>query len=705
MTRPRERRPAPPRPAPARSAPAAAVSLARLHGAAAPSGPWIDRAVLAVLAVFAIASLAMVFGPHDVGDVFTETDFYGAYAEGARYWQRLHIDPSRYGVVGPVFELVLGLVGFVVSDLFVAAQLISVAAMTFGLFAWQRAIRAMSSPLAGLLALVLLAANAQIYRYAWAASTDALAFGLLGAGLAAAFGALGRAGLFSAGLLVGLSFLTRYSGLVMVPVLAGSLLLGWTGLPRGQRLRATLRFALGFAAITLPWVLVSVASGQKFVMQWHHNLAYDTYARWQGVPWDLYQRDMQSKFPTLWSVLSQHPAMVAERLLLNLREHAWFDMRDVAGWALVVPAAVGLVLAAWDRTLRRMLPLLAFAVLLYLLLVPIFHSPRYSMALLPAYAALAAWSFASPRFALPLAPRGGWLKPWLVLVPLVFALLANARATARTLDQLPHEARQLAERMRGSMRPSDLVLARKAHFAFHAGITPMSFPFTDSLPQLGAYAREHEVRWLYFSWLELELRPQFAFLLDTTSRVPGLTVRAIDDRHRAVLYEIGPGFGLMPAWYRDLTARGLFNARAAVRVKEDDVRSRLILALWEREQGRPENAQRWLDEALVYAKDDDGVRMVRADNLLRTGRAAEAEREFRDLLQRSPEETGLANGLAWSLHAQARAAEAAQLWRPLLERTDDPTTLRAMMQAFAASGDGAAAQAAAARLRAAGGTP
>lgn len=667
--------------------------------------PWIDAAVNAVLALFALASLAMVFGPHDVGDVFTETDFYGAYAEGARHWQRLHIDPSRYGVVGPVFELVLGLVGFVVNDLFLAAQLISVAAMTFGLFAWQRAIRAMTSPLAGLLAMTLLAANAQIYRYAWSASTDALAFALLGAGLAAALGALGRAGTLAAGVLVGLSFLTRYSGLVLVPVGVLALAFGWTGLARGQRMRAALRFLLGFALVTAPWVLVSLASGQKFQMQWHHNLAYDTYARWQGVPWDLYQRDMQSKFPTLWSVLSQHPPMVFERLLLNLREHAWFDMRDVAGWALVVPALLGLALAWRDGMLRRLSPLLAFSLLLYLLLVPIFHSPRYSMALLPGWAALAAWAFASPRFALPMGARGGWLKPWLVLVPLVFALLANARASARTLDQLPREARRIADRMRGSMRPGDRVLARKAHFAFHAGVTPLSFPFTDSLPPLGAYAHEQGVRWLYYSWIELELRPQFAFLLDTSAHVPGLTPRAVSEQHPAVLYEIGPEFGRMPDWYRDLTARGLYNARAAVRVKEDDVRSRLILALWEREQGRPQNAQRWLDEALAHAETDDGVRVLRADNLLRTGRAPEAEREFRDLLVRSPEDPSVINGLAWSLHAQARAAEAAQVWRPLLTSMQDPTTLRAMAQAFTASGDAASAQEATARLRAAGGTP
>lgn len=702
MSRRRDHRPSP---APKPPSPPRAAAPRTLHAAAEAAVPWADRAALAVLVVFALASLAMILGPHSVGDAFTETDFYGAYAEGARNWQRLSVDFARYGVVGPVFEIVLGLVGFVVWDLFLAAQLISLAAMTLGLHAWHRAIRAQTSPLAGLLALLLLAANAQIYRHAWAATTDALAFALIGGSFAALMGALGRAGVRIAGVLAGLAFLTRYTGIVLLPAGLLAILLGWTGIHRGLRARAVGGFALGFAAIVLPWVAASLMSGQKFTMQFHHNLAYDAYARWQGIPWDLYQRDMQSRFPTLASVFQEQPRLVIDRLIVNLREHALFDMRDVAGWAVVVPALLGLLLAWREGRLLRLMPLLVFSLMLYLLLVPIFHSPRYSMTLLPAWTALAAVFLASPRFALAFGPRGAWLKPWLVLVPLTLTLSANATATARTLDQLPREARVLADRIRPSVRPGERVLARKAHFAFHAGLTPLSFPFSDSLPVLARYVHEHDVRWIYYSWLELELRPHFAFLLDTTAQVPGLTVRGVSRDHPAVLYEVGPEFGAMPGWYRDIVQRGIHNARAAVDVKKDDVRSRIILALWEREQGRPQNAMRYLDEAVALPASDDGVRMLWADNLFRTGRAPQAEREFRSLLEKNPGDASLHQALGWSLHAQGRAAEAAAQWRPLVPGMEDPATLRAMVMAFRASGDEVAARAAAAKLAQLGSAP
>src|SRR6185436_8212269 len=58
--------------------------------AAALRGPWtlsprtariFQRLAYGVAALYGLALLAMVFGPHKIGDVFAETDFYGGYAE------------------------------------------------------------------------------------------------------------------------------------------------------------------------------------------------------------------------------------------------------------------------------------------------------------------------------------------------------------------------------------------------------------------------------------------------------------------------------------------------------------------------------------------------------------------------------------------------------------------------------------------------
>src|SRR5215475_10454788 len=78
---------------------------------AADSGSrWALRLAWILLALFGIALLVIALGPHKVGDNFAETDFYGGYADGARALQRGRLDPARYGVVGPGYEVALALV-------------------------------------------------------------------------------------------------------------------------------------------------------------------------------------------------------------------------------------------------------------------------------------------------------------------------------------------------------------------------------------------------------------------------------------------------------------------------------------------------------------------------------------------------------------------------------------------------------------------
>jgi len=95
-----------------------------------PAGRGISRAacVRLLIALVAIVLLGAALGPHRIGDYFAETDFYGDYARGAGLIQHGRLIPARYGVVGPVYELTLALVGFLIRDLFLAAKLISVAA-------------------------------------------------------------------------------------------------------------------------------------------------------------------------------------------------------------------------------------------------------------------------------------------------------------------------------------------------------------------------------------------------------------------------------------------------------------------------------------------------------------------------------------------------------------------------------------------------
>ena len=124
------------------------------------------------------------------------------------------------------------------------------------------------------------------------------------------------------------------------------------------------------------------------------------FAHARGITWDEYQRTLQPQFHNLWQVITRDPGAVASRMLFNVTDHLRLDARDLLAWPNALCAALGLAFGALDGNLKRLWPVWLTGALLFLTLVPVFYSERYSLSLLPVYATLAATAFASPLLAL-----------------------------------------------------------------------------------------------------------------------------------------------------------------------------------------------------------------------------------------------------------------------------------------------------------------
>ncbi|MCE9627686.1 MAG: glycosyltransferase family 39 protein, partial [Candidatus Eisenbacteria bacterium] len=544
-----------------------------LHAGAPDALPqWLTWAGWAIVAGYALAALFMALGPHTVGDVFTETDFYGSYGPGARALLQGHLDPSHYGVVGPMFEFMLAALGLVIHDLFTAAELLAVISMTATLAFWHSLLTRRANAGVAFVALLFMAGNAQFFRFGWSATTDAPALALQSAALWTLFGArdgaasLRRVGV--AGLIAGLAFLTRYNSIALLLAGAMAVALGWDGSERGTRARRALVFAAGFVAPVAPWMAWSASHGGAVRFQLHHNIAYEVFAKPHGIVWDLYERDLEPQFPTPWSVLARDPVAVVSRMFFNLFDHFKLDAfggdkrTALTGAPFALAAMAGAWLAFKDGLLPRLRSILLAMLWLFLTLVPAQHSERYSLAVLPAWALFAGALFASPRFAA--AFNGVWLKALLIPVVLAPGLMVTRAFSERVINQLPVEVLSAAEQIKPLVKPGEKVLARKPHFAWYAGLTPLTLPLADTLSQWGDAARQTGARWLYFSWPEAQMRPRFEWLLDSTSTAPGLTVRAATEHWPAVVYEIGPAFGQEPAWIGNDTLEAVHRARARV---------------------------------------------------------------------------------------------------------------------------------------------
>jgi 4-amino-4-deoxy-L-arabinose transferase-like glycosyltransferase len=561
------------------SPPRSREASARAPAAERRERSWAERvpavARWAIVVLFVAALIPVLLFLHPVGDYFVETDFYGGYAPGVHALWAHGPDPARYGVVGPVYELVLGAIGASGLDLFRLAQFLSLASMAGAIALWASWAERRVHPGLGWIVALLCATNPTLVRYAYTASTDAFALFLVSAAFVALFPAVATPRAMAiAGLLAGVATLTRYTGIVLVPLgLAVALWPGRSSPWHRQRARAATAFGLGVLAVFGPWWGFTLARGAPPPLRFYHNLAYDVYARARGITWDDYQLTLEKEFPSLRSVIERDPGAVVSRLAWNVIDHA----REAAR-ALWLPALAVLALMGAALGLARRVPgavaAFGFGALFYAALVPAFYANRYHAVLVPPAAALAAFALAHPKglpglfgAAAPASARagkrasGGFARGVLAAIAILAlgaTAVLQARATvADTRDvaaQVPSELPALGKALRDDWKGSGAprLVARKPHLSYYGHAEPVPFPDLYSLEEFATFTHEQKADYVFVSWPEALLRPPFAFLLVPEFAPAGLELVSASPNGRAALYRVTPEFGSrMPDWYPD----------------------------------------------------------------------------------------------------------------------------------------------------------
>ena len=636
-----------------------------------------------------LALVALALGPHRVGDYYTESDFYGGYAPGALRIQSGHLDASRYGVVGPVYDAVLALVGRLTGGLFAAAQAISIASAAGALLLWYALLRRRSGAPLALAALAFLATNATFLRYGASATTDMLAFALVAAASYMALAARGRAAPLAAGALIAVAALTRYGAIVLLPGALACYL--WLAPAPGMpKWRAAGLCAAGFAAIAGPWLVVALRAGVAPGSLLFHDIAYDVYARARGGTWAEYQAHLQPGFRSFADVVLRDPGALLRREAGNLAGHLRDDARVLLGWPVAATAALGLVLLAVDGMWRRPAPLALLGALQFLALVPATYSERYALVLLPFFAALAGAAVVSPRW--PKRARLGPLAPGSVLaaVPLALALTASVAAQREVLATVPNEVLPVAQALRAHARPGERVAAVKSHVAWYSGVAYVPLPVASRWADLAAGCARDSVTWLYYSWIEANNRPSFWYLLDPQAHAPGLERIAYERVKPAALYRIGPGFGAAPESLANEAARARAEARVlAVLPPGWGWRGHLSMAIESMERARYPEAFAHAG-AVVRERPEEamGWRLY-GDAGARLGQGEAAVTAFERALAIEPGDVRSRVLLGWVLLGLKRTDAAADAWRPALDQVNDRMTLTRMAQVYAFLGDAA----------------
>ncbi|HTM58066.1 MAG TPA: tetratricopeptide repeat protein, partial [Candidatus Udaeobacter sp.] len=565
----------------------------------------------------------------------------------------------------------------------------------------RRAMASAGAGPAGLMALAfaaLLAVNPTFDRYGYSATNDMLALGLTGASLLFLLAPLEdgpRRGLVLSGVLAALAAFTRYSAVALLP--AGVLALLFWPRSRVTRGGAITRFVAGFLIVALPWTAFAAARGHLPGAPLLQFFSFYTSPNSNRSVQDLAPTtpDSLRAYRSLGSMLGHDPAGLVRTMLGHIPQHLELEASETLGWPAATLGAIGLLFAILSRTALGLGPLLLIGAIQFLTLVPVFHSDRYALPLVPFELSLAAFALAMPRVRAR-SRAAALLAGAACVLAAAISLIRSVEAQREVRRLLPTETLEAGRALHRLATPASHVIARKGQIGYYAGLPVAPFPRFARLAELADYARSAHADFLFYSWYEAQLRPEFAWLLDSTAATPGLEVVHATANKKSVLYRMGDGFGRDPDWLGDPYQLRLHQSRALVGVLPDSIAApyRITLAVDALGKDEPAEAIEEIDQALRWRPAEPLAWQVRGEALMKQGQGREALESFTRSLALSPDDPEVRGDLGLAKLSLGDSAGAAGAWRGAIGGVTDVQILSEMMRLFDKLGDDARADSA-----------
>ncbi len=508
------------------------------------AGDW--RVALVLAASYTVILLIVAHFYHRVGDYGVETDFFWSYAPDARTIQGIlkgeggtfPIDGFR----GPMYPIALALMAFIVQDFFAAGVILGILCAGATLFLTHRLVLDFFGKVDALVVLLILATNSVFIQYSYSAGTD-MFFNLFATLAVYAFlKALNGEGfkwLVLASVATSVALLTRQNALFLI---VGFLLAHFALNPSRHPLKLLLLHALALVGIVLvlyaPYGFYTLQEKGKFFYSLNYlNIAKDLFGR--ETNWDTFWFKKSQEFQSLGDVIFADPVKFITNTLANIPSHFIGDMGELLSWFLGIFVMGGILAVSVQRTLTRVqVAYFIFAVLNFGVLLLTFYGTRFSLSLIAPYAVLAVLFFkwnAVPKavhYAIPIA--------------LAVVLFQSLQFHRQNIDSGPKEMLALREKFfeltarDSKTHYKEIIITRKPHIAYYLNLDMGGFPMAETYNELIAEARKLGASYLFYSYFEANLRPQFRFLFDVKNPPPDLEPMMTLANPPAVLYRIKP---------------------------------------------------------------------------------------------------------------------------------------------------------------------
>ena len=500
---------------------------------------------MGIAGLFFILMLIVSLKYHVVGDYNVETDFYWTYVPQAGQILAGTIPIEDFH--GPTYPMILSLASVLTKDLFHAGVVLSVLAASLSLYFIFELLKRLFRPDVAFLATLLVAVNTTFIRYTYTAGTDMVfmffvtgsTFFLLREDQTKRYN-LALAALFAA-----LGYLTRYNGLYAVAgVPLAVILVNPFQQGMRDRVKTSAIFLGAFLVFIAPWGIdCLIQKGSFFYNRNYLNIAYEMFAKGK-VGWDQYWYGEAQKFTSLSQVIFADPGRFVTTLGQNLFDHGTSDLSLLLGWQVGIFTLLGIVACFKYRPSSRVLSYFLVSAAFFGVLLLVFYGERFSMFLLPVYAALALKALTIPF----LAKYRFWntiqIGGIVAIVLVIWTGYDSMEFNRVNIDSGPREVLSFGNwfhQTYGDSENGKIVIARKPHIAYYLGMKLEMFPYVDTYEQLVADMRRSKASYLYFSLMEAGMRPQFQNLLDPRTPPKELRPLTYTTNPPAVLYKIELG--------------------------------------------------------------------------------------------------------------------------------------------------------------------
>ena len=451
---------------------------------------------------------------HVVGDYHVETDFFQMYVPTAKdiikgIWT---IEDFR----GPAYPAVLAIVELLVKDYFIAGIIISAFTASATLFFTFELLKKLFRYDIAFIVILLTAFNKTFVQYSYTAGTD-MTFNCFAA--ATAYFILkdekySWVNIALASLSSALAYLTRYNGvfvIIAIPLII--VIFNIYKVEVKQRLIISGLFVLLFFVCIGPWGIYSLQEkGNFFYNKNYLNIAYEMFAKGR-IGWDQYWNVEQTKYHSLRQVIFDDPSLFASTIGKNVFEHFSSDLELLVGWGIGSCFLAGIFGLFKIRPNARQSAFFTFGALMFLVLLIVFYSERFSMYLIPVYTTFAVVTLTWDRW------RGvPFYNGFIVAALLVVWTFVNSYDFNRTnIDSGPKEIKVIADWFNANVKDNDeskIIVCRKPHIAYYINKKMYYLPYVKTMTELEMETKKLHASYLFYGIYEANMRPEFQSLLN-----------------------------------------------------------------------------------------------------------------------------------------------------------------------------------------------